>query len=84
MVLRRTKPDLERGFRVPVGLDLRADRLLLCLYLMIDLPATTWVRFVVWLLLGLVIYFFYGRKHSRLRRGEVVTPRRSTTRGATE
>ena len=82
MVLRRTKPDLERGFRVPVVLDLRADRLLLCLYLMIDLPATTWERFVVWLLLGLVIYFVYGRKHSRLRQGEVGQPGGAVRRGA--
>ena len=41
---------------------------------MIDLPATTWERFVGWLVLGLLIYFFYGRRHSRLRRGEVVDP----------
>ena len=34
---------------------------------MTDLPGTTWLRFVVWLLVGLVIYFLYGRKHSRLR-----------------
>jgi APA family basic amino acid/polyamine antiporter len=74
MVLRRTKPDLERGFRVPAVWICAPIGCILCLYLMIDLPATTWERFVIWLLLGLVIYFFYGRKHSRLRKGEVVNP----------
>ena len=74
MVLRRTKPDLERGFRVPAVWICAPIGCFLCLYLMIDLPATTWERFVGWLVLGLLIYFFYGRKHSRLRRGEVVNP----------
>ena len=74
MVLRRTKPDLERGFRVPAVWICAPIGCILCLYLMIDLPATTWERFVGWLVLGLLIYFFYGRRHSRLRRGEVVNP----------
>ncbi len=74
MVLRRTKPDLERGFRVPAVWICAPIGCILCLYLMIDLPATTWERYVGWLVLGLLIYFFYGRRHSRLRRGEVVNP----------
>ena len=37
-----------------------------CLYLMLQLPRLTWIRFGVWLLLGLLIYFFYGVRHSRL------------------
>ena len=74
MVLRRTKPDLQRGFRVPGVWICAPIGILLCLYLMIDLPATTWERFVIWLIVGLVIYFFYGRTHSRLRRGDVVNP----------
>ena len=38
---------------------------------MADLPGETWARFAVWLVAGLVIYFVYGRRHSRLQRGEV-------------
>jgi basic amino acid/polyamine antiporter, APA family len=74
MVLRRTKPDLERGFRVPAVWVCAPIGIILCLYLMIDLPATTWERFIIWLAAGLVIYFLYGRRHSLLRRGEVVNP----------
>jgi APA family basic amino acid/polyamine antiporter len=74
MVLRRTKPDLERGFRVPFVWVCAPIGCLLCIYLMLDLPRTTWERFLIWLAAGLVIYFLYGRRHSRLRRGEVINP----------
>jgi basic amino acid/polyamine antiporter, APA family len=67
IVLRRTRPDLERGFRVPFVPVFPIIGILLCLYLMFDLPVDTWLRFVVWLVIGLVIYGLYGRKHSRLR-----------------
>jgi basic amino acid/polyamine antiporter, APA family len=67
IVLRRTRPDLERGFRVPFVPVFPIIGILLCLYLMFDLPGDTWLRFAVWLVLGLLIYAFYGRKHSRLR-----------------
>jgi APA family basic amino acid/polyamine antiporter len=71
MVLRRTRPDLQRGFRVPFVYVCAPIGILLCAYLMADLPRTTWERFIIWLAAGLLIYFFYGRRHSRLRRGEV-------------
>ncbi len=78
VVLRRTRPDLERGFRVPLAnLPFPLFPIIgagLCLYLMLDLPAATWWRFAIWLLLGLVIYFAYGIRHSRLRQGEVTNP----------
>jgi APA family basic amino acid/polyamine antiporter len=43
-------------------------------YLMTRLPATTWWRFAIWLVIGLVVYFTYGIRHSRLRQGEVANP----------
>src|SRR3954447_4109204 len=70
IVLRRTEPDLERGFRVPLVPWFPIIGALLCVYLMSRLPFVTWVRFFVWLAVGLVIYFIYGRTHSRLQRGE--------------
>ncbi len=68
IVLRRTKPDMERPFRTPLVPVFPIIGILLCLYLMKDLPGTTWIRFVVWLVVGLVIYFTYSRHHSRQRR----------------
>jgi APA family basic amino acid/polyamine antiporter len=44
-----------------------------CLYLMIELPRVTWYRFAAWLAAGLLIYFFYGKWHSRLARKEVTS-----------
>ena len=70
IVLRRTEPDLERGFRVPLVPWFPLIGTALCIYLMTQLEVVTWLRFGVWLLLGVVIYFIYGRTHSRLQRGE--------------
>ena len=72
VVLRRTRPDLERGFRVPLVPFFPIIGAGLCIYLMLDLPGTTWWRFLIWLAIGVVIYFFYPRKHSRLQQGQVV------------
>jgi APA family basic amino acid/polyamine antiporter len=67
IVLRRTRPDLERGFRVPFVPVFPIIGCLLCIYLMVKLPAVTWLRFGIWLVVGLAIYFLYSRAHSRLR-----------------
>jgi APA family basic amino acid/polyamine antiporter len=74
IILRRTKPDLERGFRVPFVPVFPIIGSLLCVYLMRYLSLETWLRFLGWMAIGLVIYFTYGIRHSRLRRGEVVNP----------
>jgi APA family basic amino acid/polyamine antiporter len=70
IVLRRTEPDMERGFRVPFVPVFPLIGVALCIYLMTRLEAATWARFGIWLAVGLVIYFLYGRTHSRLQRGE--------------
>jgi basic amino acid/polyamine antiporter, APA family len=70
IILRRTEPDLERGFRVPFVPWFPLIGAALCIYLMTKLELVTWYRFFGWLALGLVIYFLYGRTHSRLQRGE--------------
>ncbi|MBC2934523.1 amino acid permease [Nocardioides sp. zg-1228] len=70
VVLRRQRPDLPRGFRTPAAPLVASVSVLLCGYLMLNLKGDTWVRFVVWMAIGLVVYFAYGRTHSRLGRGE--------------
>ena len=72
IVLRRTRPDLPRGFRVPWVPVVPIIGALLCIYLMRELTVETWLRFIGWLAIGLVIYFAYGRRHSRLQRGQTV------------
>ena len=64
IVLRRTRPDLERGFRAPWVPWLPIASILACTWLMVNLTALTWVRFGVWLLVGTAIYVGYGRRHS--------------------
>ncbi len=66
LVLRRTRPDLPRAFRTPAVTLVATLSALLCLYLMLNLTGGTWVRFLVWMGLGLVVYAVYGRTHSRL------------------
>jgi APA family basic amino acid/polyamine antiporter len=66
IVLRRTRPDLERRFRTPWNPWVPALGVVICLAQMIFLPAATWTRLAVWLVIGLIIYFAYGRRHSLL------------------
>ena len=70
LILRRTRPDLHRAFRVPGIYVVATASVLLCGYLMLNLIAETWFRFLVWMAIGLVVYFAYGRSHSRLGRGD--------------
>ena len=67
-VLRHTRPDLQRPFRVPFVPLVSILGILSCLGLMLTLPLDTWIRLVVWLAIGLAVYFGYGRAHSALRR----------------
>ncbi len=66
IVLRRKQPDRPRAFRVPLVPLVPILSILCCLILMIGLPLLTWIRFVVWLAIGLVIYFCYSRKRTAL------------------
>ncbi|GLY95041.1 amino acid permease [Actinoplanes sp. NBRC 103695] len=68
IILRRTRPEMPRPYRVPWSPVLPILGVLFAVYLMTDLPIDTWIRFVVWLLLGIVIYFAYGYRHSKVRK----------------
>jgi APA family basic amino acid/polyamine antiporter len=66
IVLRYTKPDHPRPFRLPLMPFVPILGTLACLGLMWQLPRLTWLRFVVWTIIGIIVYFAYGLKHSRL------------------
>ena len=75
IVLRKKYPKLPRAFRVPWSPFLPILSAVLCVWLMLNLTTLTWVRFLVWLALGFIIYFAYSRRHSivgKKARGELV------------
>ncbi len=69
IILRRKDPNRPRPFRVPMVPVFPILGVLLCLALMLSLPIETWIRFFIWLGLGLVIYFLYSVRNSKLARG---------------
>jgi APA family basic amino acid/polyamine antiporter len=66
-VLRRTRPELKRPFRVPFSPVVPILSAVACLYLMVNLSVETWLRFLAWLVVGLLVYGGYGYRHSRVR-----------------
>jgi len=68
LVLRKTRPDLDRPFRTPWVPFVPIMGILCCAGLMMTLPMDTWLRLLVWLLIGFAIYFGYGKKHSFLQK----------------
>jgi APA family basic amino acid/polyamine antiporter len=74
LVLRYTHPELPRPFRTPLVPFVPALGILSCLYLMSGLPRDTWIRLIVWMVMGLVIYFLYGIRKSRQRQAEKPSP----------
>ncbi|WP_363346615.1 amino acid permease [Methylocystis echinoides] len=68
IVLRRTRPDAPRSFRAPFVPVTPLVGIGFSLWLLSRLPAIAWERFIIWLAIGFAVYFFYGRRHSRLAR----------------
>jgi basic amino acid/polyamine antiporter, APA family len=67
LVLRYTEPDRPRPFRTPLVPYVPALGILACFYLMVGLPVDTWARLIIWMAIGLAIYFLYGRRHSKVQ-----------------
>jgi len=67
LIMRRTNPDLPRPFRAPLFPFVPIAGIAICLLLMFSLPVENWYRLIIWLLIGFMIYFTYGKKHSALR-----------------
>jgi APA family basic amino acid/polyamine antiporter len=68
LVMRRTNPAAKRPFRAPLYPIVPILGILTCLLLMFSLPAENWYRLVIWMAIGLVIYFTYSQSHSELRK----------------
>ncbi|MGH7977106.1 MAG: amino acid permease [Limisphaerales bacterium] len=73
-VLRFTDPQIHRPFRVPLFWLVAPLGIAFCVFLMAGLPADTWARLIVWMIIGLVIYFLYGRRHSKVRQRAAQIP----------
>jgi APA family basic amino acid/polyamine antiporter len=70
LILRRTRPDLPRAFKVPGYPVVPILAAVVCLFVMGFLTIGTWVRFFIWMAIGIVFYFAYSRSHSRVGRQE--------------
>jgi APA family basic amino acid/polyamine antiporter len=68
-VMRRKMPDLPRSFKTPLVPLVPILGIVVCLFMMVFLPMDTWIRLLVWMLIGLDIYLVYGAKHSHLGNG---------------
>ena len=66
MVLRYKRPNIPRPFRTPLVPVVPILGILICAYMMYSLPGDTWLRLVVWMAIGLIIYFFYSMSHSHV------------------
>ncbi|HWH50974.1 MAG TPA: amino acid permease [Gemmatimonadaceae bacterium] len=66
MVLRYQRPNIPRPFRTPLVPLVPILGIVICAYMMYSLPGDTWLRLIVWMAIGLIIYFFYSRSHSRV------------------
>ena len=86
LALRLRDPHRPRPFRVPFVWGVAPLGALACLYVMTGLPTTAWIRFGVWMAIGIAIYFAYGYRHSRLRdrggKGRLIPQGRGGSRGS--
>jgi len=72
IVMRRTHPDAKRTFKTPLVPLVPILGIVTCSYMMYALPFDTWMRLIIWMVLGIVVYFYYGSKHSIIRKNAAV------------
>ncbi|THD30329.1 amino acid permease [uncultured Flavobacterium sp.] len=69
LIMRKKMPDAPRAFRTPLVPFVPIAGVLVCLFMMVFLPLDTWIRLIVWMMIGFDLYLFYGMKHSILNKG---------------
>jgi basic amino acid/polyamine antiporter, APA family len=75
MILRRSDPRLERPFKTPLVPLVPILGMLVCTAMIVSLPGETLLSALIWMVVGLVVYFTYGKVHSKLQKGRVILPR---------
>ncbi|OWP84414.1 amino acid transporter [Flavobacterium davisii] len=70
LVMRKKMPEIPRAFKTPLVPFVPIAGILVCLYLMYSLPLESWMRLIIWMALGIIIYFIYGKKNSKLNNKE--------------
>jgi len=68
LVLRKSRPDIHRPFKTPWVPVIPILGAFFCFIQMLALPGDTWLRLIIWMVIGFAIYFFYGRRHSKVRK----------------
>ena len=81
MILRKRRPELARPFKTPWMPFTPIMGILVSFALMSSLPVDTWLRLIIWLAVGMVVYYTYGRHNSKVQRGESVVPPPPAPRG---
>jgi APA family basic amino acid/polyamine antiporter len=71
IMLRYTQPNLPRPFKTPFSPLIPLLGIIFCIYLTASLPLITWIRFIIWMMIGIILYFFYGYTNSKLRPGNL-------------
>lgn len=68
IVLRKTNPDIPRPFKTPLVPLIPILGIIVCVLMMASLPLESWERLAIWMAIGIVLYFAYGKKHSKIRK----------------
>lgn len=82
LIMRNKIPDAPRAFRTPFVPFVPVAGVLVCLFMMVFLPLDTWIRLIVWMMIGFDLYLFYGMKNSTLNKGEYSLKNQKTVAGA--
>ena len=72
IILRENQPDIHRPFKTPLVPVIPIIAIIFCCFLVIELPTITQLRFVIWLAIGLVVYYFYGQHKSHLNKNDII------------